>query len=99
MKDQIKDRKRHKSRPNSSQRETRRSAKRRLATDDEDDDDVDGPKDPKRSTFMAAKVPEKVVNEAFGKDVESNLATFGYIPAMMGTKTLSIRDVWFVDSG
>lgn len=48
---------------------------------------------------MAAKVPEKVVNEAFGKDVESNLATFGYIPAMMGTKTLSIRDVWFVDSG
>jgi hypothetical protein len=48
---------------------------------------------------MATTVSGEDVNKAFGKDVEGNFALFDYIPTMMATKTLSIRDAWIIDSG
>ncbi|KAJ6047020.1 uncharacterized protein N7446_011854 [Penicillium canescens] len=77
---------------------TRKQLKKRPSTDDEDDD-AGGPKDPKKPTFMATRVSEKDVNEAFGNDIEGNFALSDHIPIMMAIKTLSIRDAWIVDSG
>ncbi|XRM42623.1 hypothetical protein ABZX51_005833 [Aspergillus tubingensis] len=93
-----KDGKSQKSKPGNSHTGARKPLKRRPSTDD-DDDDVGGPRDPKKPTFMATKVPGEDVNKAFGKDVEGNFALFDYIPTMMATKTLLIRDAWIVDSG
>lgn len=76
--------------------DTRKLLKRRSGSDDEED--VDGPKNPKRPTFMVTALTEDV-NAAFGKDVEGNLALFNYSLAMMATKTLLICDAWIVDSG
>jgi hypothetical protein len=98
LKDQKKDGKGHKSKPGNSHTAARKPLKRRPSTDGEDDD-VGGPKDPKKPTFMATTVSGEDVNKAFGKDVEGNFALFDYIPTMMATKTLSIRDAWIIDSG
>ena len=98
LKDQRKDGKRHKTRPDSSHTDTRKSLKRRPTSDDEDGD-AGGPKDPKKPTFMSTKASEEDVNVAFGKNVEGNLAMPDHTLAMMASKTLPIRDAWIVDSG
>jgi hypothetical protein len=48
---------------------------------------------------MAIKVSGEDVNKAFAKDVKHNLTLFDYIPLMMATKSLSIRDAPIVNSG
>ncbi|OKP10343.1 hypothetical protein PENSUB_4232, partial [Penicillium subrubescens] len=71
---------------------------KRASTDNEDDDS-EGPRNPKRPTFMATQVSRQDINEAFGTEVEGNFATLNHIPSLMVTKALSIRDAWIVDSG
>lgn len=75
-----------------------KSSKRHHTTDNEDDD-ANGPKDPKKPTFIAMRVIGEDVNAAFGRDVEDNRATLNPPLTIMATKTLSICDAWIVDSG
>lgn len=98
LRDQEKERRTRRPRPNDAYKDFRKPSKRRASTDHEDDDS-EGPRDPKRPTFMATQVSKQDINAAFGAEVEGNVATFGHIPSMMATKTLSIRDAWIVDSG
>ncbi|KAJ5543823.1 hypothetical protein N7513_003404 [Penicillium frequentans] len=95
-KDQKKEGKNHQSKPGNPHTGPRRSLKRQSSTDDEDD--ASGPQNPKKPTFLAAKISGEDVNQAFGRDVEGNFL-LGHVPTMMVTKTLSIRDAWIVDSG
>jgi hypothetical protein len=97
LKDQDKNGKGRKAKSGATQTGTRKSSKRRSSSDDEGD--MDGPKDPKRPTFMATTASAEDVNAAFGKDVKGNLALFNYSLTIMITKTLSICDAWIADSG
>ncbi|KAJ5296227.1 uncharacterized protein N7443_007120 [Penicillium atrosanguineum] len=94
----LKDGDRPKLKPGRMHTSIYKQLKKRPSTDNEDDDAGD-PKDPKKPTFMAMKVSEKDINEAFRNDIESNFALFDHIPIVIAIKTFSIRDAWIVDSG
>jgi hypothetical protein len=98
LRDQEKGTKTRRPKPGDADTNPRKPSKRRASTDHEDDDS-EGPRDPKRPTFMATQASKQDINAAFEAEVEGNFATFGHIPTMMATKTLSIRDAWIVDSG
>jgi hypothetical protein len=98
LRDQEKERRTRRPRPNDIYKDFRKPSKRRASTDYKDDDS-EGPRDPKRPTFIATQASTQDVNAAFGAEVEGNVATFDYIPSMIATKALSISDAWIVDSG
>lgn len=98
LREQEKERRTRRPRPNDAYTDLRKPSKRRASTDHEDDD-PEGQGDPKRPTFMATQASKQDINAAFGRGVEGNLATFDHTPSMMATKPLSIRDAWVVDSG
>lgn len=85
-------------RPKEAHAGVRNPCKRRASTDHEDDDS-EGPRDPKRPTFVATKASKQDINAAFSTEVEGNVATFDFFPSMMVTKSASINDAWIVDSG
>jgi hypothetical protein len=98
LRDQEKRKKTRKPRSSGATADSRKLSKKRANTDNEDDDS-EGPRDPKRPTFMATRVSRQDINEAFGAEIEGNFATFDHIPCLMVTKAPSIRDAWIVDSG
>jgi hypothetical protein len=98
LRNQGKERQGYKTRTEGSHPSEHKRSRRQHTTDDEDDD-AEGPKDPKKPTFMMMKVTGEDVNAAFGKDAQRNLDIPDHTLAMMATKTLPIRDAWIVDSG
>ncbi|KAJ5111782.1 hypothetical protein NUU61_001412 [Penicillium alfredii] len=98
LKDQEKEKTTRRPRPKEAYAGVRNPSKRRASTDHEDDDS-EGPRDPKRPTFVATQASKQDINAAFSAEVEGNVATFDFFPSLMATKSLSIRDAWIVDSG
>jgi hypothetical protein len=98
LKDHGKGKRTRKPRSSGATADSRKPSKKRASTDDEADDS-EGPRNPKRPTFMATQVPRQDINEAFGAEIEGNFTTLDHIPGLMVTKALSIRDAWIVDSG
>jgi len=97
-KDQEKERVTRRPRSKEAYAGVRNPPKRRASTDHEDDDS-EGPRDPKRPTFVAIQASKQDINAAFSAEVEGNVATFDFFPSMMVTKSASISDAWIVDSG